>query len=299
MWHELSLESSPEEEKNDILRSQTSFVELLKPLHLYRVVSLEDADEVKIKLDDKIKGSRGVHIPPLKNPSHLDVRNERIDTDSPIHAHKTKKRVEVTEVEYIPIPDPSTMVIFSPFASVSFNHLAYVLCEVINKDSAIGRFAKRLIANTLLCYIIYDGLSRGDFFVDWNQPRSKIATLFGFGALNLIASIPLGDCTGYSSILGCTPDDFAFAAGAVSFVSLLLLYSKSATRFSNDKKANMIKLVGEKITNAYSRQAYLEEVAALSRDEIDNFSNIIESNENDDFNGIMRKLKPKGANDQF
>ena len=161
-------------------------------------------------------------------------------------------------------------------------------------------FADGLIANALLYYTIYDGVSAADFPVGWNQTRSKNAALLCFGVLNLIASIPLGYYIGYSSISDRTPYAFAQFTGAVSFISLLLLYSKAATRFSTDisNKMNMMKLKGEKRVNAFSRQAYLDEVAALGRGEIDNLSNIIES-KSDDFNGIMHKLKPKGANDRF
>jgi hypothetical protein len=236
---------------------------------------------------------------------------DEVVVGSPIYTPKTKIGTEATEDELI-VLDPSACsracfyskksasVICSLLASISFGILAYGLGGEINQGSGIAMFADGLIANALLYYTIYDGVSAADFPVGWNQPRSKNAALFCFGALNLIASIPLGYYIGYSSILGYTPDAFAQFTGAISFASLLLLYSKAATRFTNDisNKVNMMNLKGEKRANAYARQAYLDEVAALGRGEIDNLSNIIES-KSDDFNGIMHKLKPKGANDRF
>jgi len=230
---------------------------------------------------------------------------------SPIYTPKTKTGTEAAGDELI-VSDPSTCnracfytkksssVICSILASLSFGILAYGLGGEIDQGTGIAMFADGLIANALLYYTIYDGVSAADFPVGWNQPRSKNAALLCFGVLNLIASIPLGYYIGYSSILGYTPDAFAQFTGAVSFISLLLLYSQAAKRFTNDisNKVNMMKLKGEQRVSAYSRQAYLDEVAALGRGEIDNLFNIIES-KSDDFNGIMHKLKPKGANDRF
>ncbi len=313
---------------------------LSKPQHIYRGVSGEDEDESKIsenaggafrlslfhpQLEGEKNEATETDSPIHKTPigiGRTESEEERINAinvkaiedlaiGSPV-SMKSQAGTDIIEPELVVselytcgrfcfYPKKLASVVFSTVASLSFGLLAYELGKEINQGSGMAMFGVGLTANALLYYTIYDGVSAADFPVGWNQSRSKNAALLCFGVLNLIASVPLGYYIGYSSISSMVPYAFAQFTGAVSLISLLLLYTKSATRFSNDisNKVNMVKLKGNERTNAYSRQAYLEEVAALGRGEISNFSNIIDANEDDEFSAIMLKLKPKGPNDWY